>query len=138
MKRKNTHREQEKMLPVMNNYVSRKDWERACWRRMMESEKLLHALTTPSERHNMVMRAAATEALQSGKSYRQISKELGISLQTINSIKRAADRNGYRSYFERSKKEGRKKRFNTKPITSTKPRREGRRQRTKYGIVYLP
>ncbi len=138
MKRKNFDREQEEMLPLMDNYVSRKDWERACWRKMIKSEKMLQALTTPSERHNVVMRATATEALQSGKSYRQISKELGISLQTINSIKRAVDRNGYQSYFERSKKGGRKKQSNTKAITSIKPRREGRRQRTKYGIVYLP
>ncbi|OGY99518.1 MAG: hypothetical protein A2945_01520 [Candidatus Liptonbacteria bacterium RIFCSPLOWO2_01_FULL_52_25] len=96
-----------KTLPL-GDYTSRKEWEDACWKKIVESEELLQLLITSHERHDIVMRAAAIDGLASGKSYRKIAEELWLSSQTISGIKKAMDEKAYRSYLERSKK-GRKK-----------------------------
>lgn len=123
------------ILPPIGNFTSRREWENAAWRKVVKSRKLMQLLLTPHERHDLVMRAASLEALASGKRHRQISRELFVSLQTINAVKKAMNENGYRSYLDRSKTE-RKKR-DMSPISSA-PRRSGTPHRTKYGVVYLP
>jgi len=91
-------------LPSIDKYSSRKEWESACWQKILKSEELLRLLVTSHEQHNLVMRAAALKELISGKGPRQISRELFISLQTIGVVKKSMNENIYRSYSERSKK----------------------------------
>jgi len=124
-------------LPSIDKYSSRKEWESACWRKILKSEELLELLMTSHERHNLVMRAATLKELMSGKGPRQISRELFISLQTIGVIKKAMNENNYRSYLERSKKERKKKEYSVFR-TSAKPKWQGRPKRTKYGTIYMP
>ncbi len=125
------------ILPSINSYSSRKEWEDACWRKILKSEELLQLLLTSHERRDLVMRAAALEGLVSGKSYRQIGEELWLSPQTISGIKKAIHEKNYRSYLERSKK-GRKKKEYSSDTSPSKSRPSGRPQRTKYGTIYLP
>ncbi len=124
-------------MPVVGNYHSRAEWETVCWQKMLASKGLLELLITSNERHNLVMRAAATGALLSGKSYKEIEKELWLSSQTISSIKKALTDNNYRSYLERGKKE-RKKRVYSHIAKSWRTRPRGTPRRTKYGTLYVP
>lgn len=127
------------MLPPLKNYPSRKDWEDACFRRILESKDLLYILFSVHERRRLVLRAAALEGLASGKSYREISKELWLSLQTVSGIKKAVNDREYRSYAERSKEERKKKRYAGGGLLSPKPKKsKGRPKRTKYGTIYMP
>ncbi len=121
-------------LPPVDHYQSRKEWEEACWKKIQKSGELLELLVTPYERHNLVLRVAVMDRIKSGKSYRQIGEELWLSSQTISGIKKAMDRNKYRSYRERGKTE-RKKRIYSSHTSKKKPYR--RYRRTKYGKVYL-
>lgn len=124
-------------MPALKNYNSRTEWESACWGKVLSSKDLLELLVTSNERHDLVMRATAVDALVSGKSYKQIGEELWLSPQTISGIKKALTENNYRSYLERSKKERKKKVYSH----SMEPRRlrpSGTPHRTKYGTVYIP
>lgn len=125
------------MLPSLNNYSSRKEWEDACWQKILKFKDLLESLTTSNERHNLVMRAAVMEAINSGKKYREMAEELYLSPQTISAIKKALKENNYRSYRERGKTERKKKIYSdwSKP---KKKKYRGRPVRTKYGTIYLP
>src|SRR3989344_7123234 len=96
-------------VPSLEDYSSRKEWEAACWKKIIESEELLQLLITSHERHDIVMRAAAIDSIASGKSYRKIAEELWLSSQTISGIKKAMDEKAYKSYLERSKGERKKK-----------------------------
>ena len=124
-------------LPPLDRYSSRKEWEDACWHKILKSKNLLGLLVTFYERHNLVMRAAVMDRINSGKRYRQIAEELWLSPQTISSIKRALKENSYRSYRERSKKERKKKIYSSSPVPKQRKHR-GKPVRTKYGTVYLP
>lgn len=124
-------------LPLMNNYSSRKEWEDACWKRVLKSEELMDLFITPYERHNAVMRIAVIDRIFAGKSYREISEELYVSSQTISVIKKSIDEKSYRSYLERSKTERKKKKYSISPIPD-KPKYRGRPKRTKYGTIYMP
>ena len=124
-------------LPDVNLFASRKEWEEACWRKLLQSKKWLHRIITPYERHNIIMRAAAAHRLNKGASYNDIGKELWLSPQTISGIKKALAENNYKSYLERSKRERKKKIYSY----SAEPRRSrprGTRRRTKYGVLYVP
>ena len=123
-------------LPALKNYSSRKEWEEAAWHKILESKKILPLLISSHERHDLIMRAAAMEGLASGKGQRQLSRELFISLQTINSVKKAMAENKYKSYSERGKKERRKKKYSSNQ-TSTRINK-GKPVRTKYGIIRMP
>ena len=138
--RKNmSNQEKSLAMPSMNNYSSRKEWEKACWQKMLESKELLSLLVSVHERHDLVMRAVAAESLFAGKSYRQIGKELWLSPQTISGIKKAVNEKEYKSYLERSKKERKKKQYGSKLASSkSSPKPSGVPHRTKYGKVYLP
>ncbi len=125
----------ETILPLLKDYSSRKEWEEISWKRILESEKLLKLMTTSRERHDLVMRAAVLEGLSLGKGQRQLSRELSISLQTINAVKKAAAENNYRSYKERSKTERKKKKYS---VDFRYRKHRGRPVRTKYGIVHMP
>lgn len=127
-----------KAVPPINDYPSRKEWEDACFKKLLKSKDLLMFLVTSREKHNLVMRMAALKEILAGKGPRQISRELYISLQTINAVKKAIAGNNYQSYFERSKKERKKKRYSPWPVSHRKPRKEGIPRRTKYGTIYLP
>lgn len=124
-------------MPSVNKYPSRKEWEAACWQKILESKELLQLLITSHERRNIVRRVAALEGLTSGKSYRQIGEELWLSPQTVSGIKKALSEKNYRSYLERSKKERKRKKYSFNP-TPSKSRPRGRPQRTKYGTIYMP
>jgi uncharacterized protein YerC len=124
-------------LPPVNCYPSRKEWENTCWRKILKSRDFFGLLFTPYERHNFVMRAAVISRINAGKKYRQIGEELWLSSQTISSIKKAINKNSYRSYRERSKTE-RKKRVYSRDSPQTKRKPHGRPVRTKYGTIYLP
>ncbi len=92
------------MMPPIRSYSSRKEWEIACWEKMLLSKSLIKFLVTSHERQILVLRAAVIERLSSGKSYRQIEEELRLSPQTISAIKKATHDEKYLSYGERSKK----------------------------------
>ena len=134
---KNKDRNKNFTLPPINRYSSRKEWEDACWHKILKSKNLLGLLVTFYERHNLVMRAAVMDRINSGKRYRQIAEELWLSPQTISSIKRALKENSYRSYRERSKKERKKKIYSSSPVPKQRKHR-GKPVRTKYGTIYLP
>ncbi len=125
------------ILPLINDCASRKEWEDISWRKILESKKLLQSLVTFHERHDLIMRAAILEGLMSGKGQRELSRELSVSLQTINAVKKAIVEDNYRSYLERSKKERKKKKYSVGPA-SAKTKRKGRPIRTKYGIIHMP
>lgn len=126
-------------MPLPSNYFSRKEWEAALWRKILESKNLIDLLTTSYERHNLIMRTAVMDGIASGKSYRKIGEELWISPQTVSVIKKAIKEKTYKSYAERSIKERKKRIYNS--ITSTRkmrrPKPLGIPRRTKYGTVYL-
>jgi len=122
------------LLPPKDRYPSHGEWEKACWKKIIKSEKFLETLVTSYERHNITMRAAVMDLVNSGKSFRQIARDLQISTQTVNSIKKAV-RDSYKSYRERGKTERKKKIYSRDP-SKKKPYRHYRR--TKYGKVYLP
>jgi len=124
-------------IPPLGRYSSRKEWEDACWQKIVKSRDLFAVLVTSSERHNLVMRAVAIDRIDSGKKYRQIAEELWLSPQTISSIKKVMNESSYRSYRERGKVERRKKIYTPHPASSTRKHR-GRPVRTKYGTVYIP
>ena len=125
------------ILPPVNHYSSRKEWEEVCWRKILNSRDFLVSLITPYERRNFVLRAAVMDRIRSGKSYRQIGEELWLSSQTISIIKKAINGNGYQSYRQRGKTERRKTKYSSfsRPA-KIKP--QGRPVRTKYGIIHLP
>ncbi len=123
-------------MPMLSDYGSRAEWENACWRKISASKNILDIISTSSERHDLVMRAVAIEAIASGKSYRKIGEELWLSSQTISSIKKALVGNNYRSYSERSKGKRKKKAYSYSKSHKYGPR--GTPRRTKYGIVYMP
>lgn len=122
-------------MPLMNDYSSRQEWEDACWRKILVSKELLQLIITSHERHDLVMRAVAIKNINLGKSYRQISKELFLSLQTISGIKKAIFENAYKSYSERSKKERKRKKYSA---LSSGLKHKGRPIRTKYGTLHMP
>jgi len=124
-------------LPSLSHYSSRKEWENACWQKLLKSKVLLKSIVTSYERHNLVIRAAVKEGINSGKGFRQIGREMGLSLQTVSSIKKALNENSYRSYRERGKTERKRKTYSSsKSVLRRKP--HGRPVRTKYGTIYLP
>lgn len=124
-------------LPLINNYSSRTEWENVCWEKILKSKELLRLLITANERHNLVSRAATLNRLAAGKSYRQIGDELWLSSQTISNIKKALKEKSYKSYFERSKKERKKKKYSSDQ-KSYKSKPGGIPRRTKYGTIYMP
>ncbi len=123
-------------IPAISHYSSRKEWERAVWKMIVRSPEALDAFTAPYERHSLVMRAAVVDRIHSGRSYREISRELWSSLQTIGSIKRALDGKNYRSYRERGKTE-RKKRVYSQSSHSTSRHEPQRRTTRVTGTVSL-
>lgn len=125
------------ILPAINNYPSRTEWEIACWQKLLKSQELLRLFVTPHERHDLVMRVAAMDKIISGKSYREISEELWLSPQTISGIKKAINEKAYRSYLERSKKERKEKKYSSN-MQPFHPRPSGTPRRTKYGTLYIP
>ncbi len=124
-------------LPPVNQYPSRKEWEKLCWQKILNSGDFLVSLITSYERHNFVLRAAVMDRIRSGKSYRQIGEELWLSSQTISVIKKAINSDGYQSYRQRGKTERRKTKYSSfsRPL---KIKHQGRPVRTKYGTVYIP
>lgn len=125
------------ILPTLKDYLSRREWEKALWQKILNSKKLLKLLITSHEQHTLVMRAAVFEGLLSDKGQRQLSRELSISLQTINAVKKAITENNYRSYSERSKTERKKKKYSNDPIPM-RTKHKGRPVRTKYGTLRIP
>ncbi len=125
-------------ITPIDDYPSRQEWENSCWQKLLNSKELLQLLVTSYEQHNLVGRAAAIAGLASGKSYRQISKDFFLSLQTVSGAKKAVMESNYRSYLERSKKERKRKEFSPSSLVLAKPRHRGRPVRTKYGTLHLP
>lgn len=124
------------VLPNLENFSSKKEWEKASWQKIVESGELLLSLATSNEQHNLVMRAAVLDGLNFGKGQRQLSRELSLSTQTINVVRKAMGENNYRSYLERSKKERKKRKYSYD--LSPRMKHKGRPVRTKYGTLYIP
>ena len=123
-------------IPPMNQYPSRKEWEAAAWERVLTSTDALRLLVTAHERRAIVMRAAALDRISSGKSYRDIGRELWLSPQTVSGIKKAVKEKIYRSYLERSKHERKKKVYHPQGA-ARKEKSFGIPRRTKYGTGYI-
>ncbi len=123
-------------IPEISSFKSRGDWEDACWQKILESRWIFKFITTPHEKHDLIMRTAALKLIQSGKSYRQIGQELWLSPQTVSGIHKAIKENNYKSYFERGKKDRKRKNYSSdKKISPKKP--EGIPRPTKYGTIYM-
>lgn len=137
MEDKNIIDKKQIILPLLKDCSSRKEWEEKSWHKILEHKKLLQLIITSHEQRDIVMRAAIMEGLTSGKGQRELGRELFVSLQTINVVKKAMAENNYRSYLERSKKERKKRKYSSSSL-GTKIKRRGRPVRTKYGIVHMP
>lgn len=124
----------ESNLPI-NRYNSRKEWEEANWEKLIKQPKILESFITEYERHILVLRVAVVARLNNGKSYREISKELWLSPQTISSIKKAINKKGYESYRKTGKTERKPKVLNSE--LQNKKKFQGRTKRTKYGTIYF-
>lgn len=124
-------------LPSLDDYHSRKEWEDACWQKMIESEDLMNLLITPYERRNFVMRAAILKELESGSGLRQTSRKLFVSLQTIDAVKKSMKENGYKSYLQRSKTGRKKKKYSNMNKSSGGKRPNGKARRTKFGTIHV-
>jgi len=123
-------------MPPVGAYPSRKEWEEACWQKLLRSKGWLNRIITPYERRNLVLRATAVDRFHTGASYKDIGRELWLSPQTISTIKKGMSEKRYRSYAERGKTERKKKVYSV----DRSPRRTiriGRPRKTKYGTVYL-
>ncbi len=125
------------IIPPINAFNSRKEWEMVCWGKIAGSGELLQSLITPYERHNLVLRAAARDGLSTGKNYREIGEELWLSPQTISSIKKAITGKEYRSYRESSKTKRKKRKLSAYTGPRRLPRPPGIPRRTKYGILHM-
>jgi len=123
-------------LPPINHSSSRGKWESACWQKISKSNKFLESLITSYERHNLVMRVAVINDINSGKKYKEIAEELWLSPQTISAIVKSVKENNYKSYRERGKIERKKKVYSIGQNQKLKEHR-GRRIRTKYGTIYV-
>ena len=124
-------------LPLIQNYPSRKEWEVVCWEKLLKSPELFRFLIPSRERHTLVAKAYALEALGSSQSYREISKAVWLSPQTISDLKKALVKKEYESYSERKKREPKKKAHYFSK-TGYPKRSSGRPRRTKYGTIYMP
>lgn len=124
-------------MPPIHQYSSRKEWEIAYWKNILQSKDLLDRLTTPHERHLLIMRAAVLDRIDVGKSYRKIGEELWISSQTVSGIKKTLGGNRYQSYRQQSKTKIKKKTYSSNTYGSAR-RKNGKPVKTKYGTVYLP
>ena len=127
----------DKLFALISSFSSRKEWEDACWQKLIKSPKTLHLIITSNERHNLVLRAAALDRLRAGMRYRHIGKELWLSPQTISAIQKAVKENGYQSYRERGKKDRKKISYAHSLVRRTKIH-HGKVIKTKYGKVRLP
>lgn len=123
-------------MPPVGAYPSRKEWEKACWQKLLHSKRWLNRIVTPYERRNLILRATAVHRLHRGTSYKDIGNELWLSPQTISTIKKSISEKRYRSYAERGKTERKKKVYSVSP--SSRPHRKlGIPRKTKYGTIYL-
>jgi uncharacterized protein YerC len=105
------------------------------WESVKKNPGLLKSILTAGEQRDIAYRLATIKLLKADRSSRQISKDLSISRQTISLIKKSLEGNEYKSYWERSKTE-RKKKIYSPTGKPKKARPEGRAVRTKYGIIY--
>jgi hypothetical protein len=125
------------ILPPIKHYPSRRDWEKACWKKLISSPEILDLIATSRERHTLTLRAGAISRINEGRRPHQIAKELFLSRQTIDALRKAAREHVYRSYWERSKTE-RKRGSRENRVYPTERARHSRPVRTKYGTVYVP
>ena len=138
MSAKNTRsykRNETVVIPPVNAYSSRKEWEEDCWRKLISSREWPN-LITPYERHNIVMRAAVAYRLRVGMSYTDIGRELWLAPQTISTIKKGIREKRYRSYADRGATERKKKIYTRDRSTRAHPK-IGIPRKTKYGTLYL-
>lgn len=49
------------IIPLLEGYSSRKEWEETSWQKILESGEILPLLITSHERHDLVIRAAVME-----------------------------------------------------------------------------
>ena len=125
------------ILPRLGKYASRKEWEVACWKRLLRSPGRFYQIMTSYERHDIVMRAAVAHLLSLDLSYRDIGRELWLSPQTISVVKKGLLERGYRSYAVREKVERKKRVYS---VDHRRPHRKipmGQSHRTKYGTIHL-
>ena len=101
---KKQERSKIKASPVQRR-SSRATWEDAAWRFVLAHPELIELLCTVRERKDLTARAEIMSRLHARVAQRQISRELSVSRQTINAVKKATKEARYRSYRERGKTE---------------------------------
>lgn len=109
--------------------------ENKSWEKIIKNPNIIRSLLAPNERLKLLSRLAVIELMASGKSHREISRELDISRQTINAIKKSLETREYKSYRQWGKTK-RKKKIYSPTGKEKKARPEGRMIRTKYGTIY--
>ena len=124
---------------------SKTSWEENAWKEIVAQTAKLQKdqlfeffrLTTSSrDRKNIILRAAIISGLQTGKSYRKLSYELGASTQTVASIMHALTTRHYLPYQVRTK-DTRKPRRAIPAIQRTSGSSIKQAHKTKYGTVYF-
>lgn len=120
-------------IPPISKYNSRKEWESECWKNVVKDMISLQSFITSHERHNIIMRVAVSQMINSGRSYKEIGNELWISPQTISGTVKTIKGDKYQSYREQSKGKQVKNRAFPVPIRLLKRRRV----RTKFGTTYV-
>ncbi len=120
-------------IPPISKYNSRKEWESECWKNIVKDKISLQSFITSYECHNIIMRVAVSQMINSGKSYKEIGNELWISPQTISGIVKSINRDKYQSYREESNGKQVKSQVSSVPNRQIKRRRV----RTKFGTTYV-
>ncbi|MDO8470215.1 MAG: Trp family transcriptional regulator [bacterium] len=100
---KKQERSRTKVSPVQR-HSSCAAWEDAAWRFVLAHPEIIELLCTARERKDLSARAEILNRLHARVPQRRIARELSVSRQTINAVKKAAEA-GYQSYRERGKTE---------------------------------
>jgi Trp operon repressor len=136
-------------LPSAKNYTSKNQWQSAAWlilvkelhnlKSLNEVNEILNLIVSPQDKKRITLRAKAINRLEEKISYRKINEELGVSLQTLNNIKKSLQEPEYKGYWQRERKEKEqiKQKEKWQKRQARKPFSPKRYRRTKYGRIRI-
>ena len=129
-------------IPTRSEFTGTKqEWEQIAWTKVLdmitgktknEIRLLLDSYLSPEEKKRILYRLATAQWLERGMSYRGIGKEIGVSTQTVNAVRKSKAEQRYKSDRERAKTE---RQHRPKKSLSKNERRLRIVARTKYGVI---
>ncbi|MDP3881172.1 MAG: Trp family transcriptional regulator [bacterium] len=134
-------------FPVIRRKPYKDRWDKTHWAVILkhlstlksekELEKFFEIFLPEGDRLKLIQRVVACKRLNEGYKHRDISTELGMSTQTISSVKKAAEESHYLPYNERFKEIIEKRREKTLRYLDKKAEKSvpKRYRRTKYGRI---